>query len=564
MDIKIQNKVAEILRFLEDEEQHLSLSDPVAKMMLVAQAYLASGLESKMDQTVTRLAEHFGNKVLSGDSIRALPALAVAAVGNGNENMPFYLDSSDSFLHKASKCRFRPIFRSRIVPGKLVACFVSGKLLSPGRNPVKADRPDTRHANEMVLAYDAFGEINTLEDAVIAFSHPLPSGRLTAEIGDEQISLSMLMDETPHVLNTNFMLAEFWKKSLVHYGVWLYRFGKCNGKRVFQRRETPSWIKASYRQSVLEPFLGKNLLWIRIKSGKGISLPSDTAILMNAIPIVNYDIRDVKLSYSEPVKCLENDKTGSYFLDVAQNGELAHEFFIRDFDVSQYDSERIREDINNLYQHYVNDYYAFVDSSSLHDGAILRSLRQAMMQVYDSLTDYRPGNQHPYEGAYAIRNPRNNRQPVVLTYYVTDGERGNMLKQGETLTSSNAAAGRIQALTDATGGRNKIKGMNTRKELAKHFVNSNDRLFTEIDLLQYCKAEFMRAFGEDAIGYCNISLSESSVPVDKHIEKCLDIQFEISSDSLKNTVEGSDFLNSLHINIDLRKSFAWPVNLRIV
>ena len=97
MDIKIQNKVAEILRFLEDEEQHLSLSDPVAKMMLVAQAYLASGLESKMDQTVTRLAEHFGNKVLSGDSIRALPALAVAAVGNGNENMPFYLDSSDSF-----------------------------------------------------------------------------------------------------------------------------------------------------------------------------------------------------------------------------------------------------------------------------------------------------------------------------------------------------------------------------------------------------------------------------------------------------------------------------------
>ena len=47
-------------------------------------------------------------------------------------------------------------------------------------------------------------------------------------------------------------------------------------------------------------------------------------------------------------------------------------------------------------------------------------------------------------------------------------------------------------------------------------------------------------------------------------EKCLDIQFEISSDSLKNTVEGSDFLNSLHINIDLRKSFAWPVNLRIV
>ena len=129
------------------------------------------------------------------------------------------------------------------------------------------------------------------------------------------------------------------------------------------------------------------------------------------------------------------------------------------------------------------------------------------------------------------------------------------------MTSTNAAVGDIEALIDATGGRNKIKDTKTRKELAKHTVNSNDRLFTKIDLLQYCKMEFMRAFGEEAIGYCNISLSESSTPVEGHIEKCINIQFNILSEVLKDEINDSDFFNYLKINIELRKSFSLTLNI---
>ena len=129
------------------------------------------------------------------------------------------------------------------------------------------------------------------------------------------------------------------------------------------------------------------------------------------------------------------------------------------------------------------------------------------------------------------------------------------------MTSTNAAVGDIEALIDATGGRNKTKDTKTRKELAKHTVNSNDRLFTKIDLLQYCKMEFMRAFGEEAIGYCNITLTESSTPVEGHIEKCIDIQFNILSEALKEEVNNSDFFNYLKINIELRKSFSLTLNI---
>lgn len=564
MDIKVRNKVVEIQRALEQDEQRISLSDPIAKMMLVAMAHQSCEIERKMDQTATRLSEQFCEQVLQRSNLQAQPAVSVVNIGNGCEYAPYYIDENDTFTYKAAKCNFCPIFKSRIIPGRIVACFINNMLLQPNSAPLQATWPNGRYKNEIWLAYDAAGEINTLEDAMIAFSHPLPSDRLMAEVGDVQIPMSLVMEDTPRTLNSNFMLMEFWKQSLVYYGLWLYRFGKCSNKRTLHRGEIPAWIMDSYAQEIIEPFVGNRYLWIRIKSSKEISLPLDTAILFNSIPVVNYDIQNVKLSYSEPIQRLENEKTGTFFLDVVQDQEQSQEFFIRDFDVCQYDNERIREDITNLYRHYVNDYFAFVDSNSLHDGATLRSLRQSMMQVYDSLDEYRSGNMRPYGGAYAIRNPRNNQQPMVLTYFTTNGERGNLLRRGGRLTSTNAAIGDIEALIDATGGRNKVRDMKTRKELARHIVNSNDRLFTKIDLLQYCKMEFMRAFGEEAIGYCNISLSEGSIPVDGHIEKCINIHFNIISEALKDEVNNSDFFNYLKINIELRKSFSMLIDIIII
>lgn len=561
MDIKVRNKVAEIQRALEQDEQRISLSDPVAKMMLVAMAHQSCEIERKMDQTVARLSEQFCDQVLQRNNLQAQPAVAVVNIGNGREYAPYYIDENDVFTYKIAKCNFRPIFKSRIIPGRIVACFMNNTLLQPNSTPLQATWPENKHKDEIWLAFDAAGEVNTLEDAIIAFSHPLPSNMLMAEVGDVQTPMSLVMEDTPRALNSNFMLMEFWKKSLVYYGLWLYRFGTCSSKRTLHRGEIPAWIMDAYAQEIIEPFVGNRYLWIRIKAAKGISLPLDTAILLNSIPVVNYDIQDVKLSYSEPIQRLENDKTSTFFLDIAQNQEQAQEFFIRDFDVCQYDNERIREDITNLYNHYVNDYFAFVDSNSLHDGAILRSLRQSMMQVYDSLDEYRSGNTRPYGGVYAIRNPRNNQQPMVLTYFTTNGERGNLLRRGGRLTSTNAAVGDIEALIDASGGRNKIRDIKTRKELAKHIVNSNNRLFTKIDLLQYCKMEFMRAFGEEAIGYCNISLSESNIPVDGHIEKCINIHFNIISEVLKDEVNNSDFFLYLKINIELRKSFSLTLNI---
>ena len=56
-----------------------------------------------------------------------------------------------------------------------------------------------------------------------------------------------------------------------------------------------------------------------------------------------------------------------------------------------------------------------------------------------------------------------------------------------------------------------------------------------------------------------MSLSESNIPVDGHIEKCIVIHFNIISEVLKEEVNNSDFFDYLKINIALRKSFSWKL-----
>ena len=157
MDVKVRNKVAEIQRVLEQDEQRISLSDPVAKMMLVALAYQSCEIERKMEQTVARLSEHFCDQVLLRSNLKAQPAVTVLGVGNGGEYTPYFIDENDVFAYKPARCNFRPIFKTRIIPGRLAACFMDNSLLQPGKPPVQATWPDNRHTGEIWLAFDAAG-----------------------------------------------------------------------------------------------------------------------------------------------------------------------------------------------------------------------------------------------------------------------------------------------------------------------------------------------------------------------------------------------------------------------
>lgn len=561
MDAAIRNRVADMQQAFEQEELCISMADPVSKMILVALAHQANEIDRKIEDSITHLSEKFCYQVLQNCDLRALPAVSIIKIENGKEYVPYLVDETTAFALKSAKCNFRPLFRTQIVPGRVICSYADGILHYPYQEPIRAQKDHIQHPGEVWIAYEAASEVDTFEGTILALNHPLSSDlELTVEVSNQTYKLRPAMDEEVYGLSSNFMLIEYWKQHLIYHRLWLYRFSQPEPAMPIMKSDMPMWMYEMFDAETLALVSARRNVWFHITSPSGCTLPLDSHIEFNCLPVADYDMNTTKLSYTEPIKPLENRKNGTQFLDIVQDPELTDEYFVRDFDVNQYDNSRISDDILNLYRHYRDDYYAFVDCNALNDGTTLRNLRMAMVQITDALSDISTG-QKPFNGVYAIRNPHNNQQPIVISYIVTHGERGNQLKAGTKMTCSLAAAGEVYSLTDAVGGRNKISGNLARRELARFKVNSNDRLFTKMDILNYCKLELLRAFGDDALRFCKISSSEGMMPVNNHIEKCLNITFSFTSERYDNMAKELNFEEYLQINIEMRRSFSWNIKI---
>lgn len=556
MDISVKKRVTDILQQLDSESLTISMADPVAKMMLVAVAHEADTIDRNIDKSIERLSERFVNKVLSNNGLSPLPAISLLKIDNGKEYNPYMIDEKIVFTHKVSKCNFRPLLPTRIIPGTLAAYYANGLLHFPYNQPLKIQHGEIVHPNELWIAYNAAGELDTLADLIIAVNHPLENPRsLTAQIGKRQFSLRPVMDEELYAVGDDLMMMEYWKRNLVFHRLWQYRFGHDDSNMPLVTSTMPDWLYDMYEAETLATLTSNRLMWIKITNEGNIQVPADSHIEFNCVPVANFDINTVKLSYTEPIKPLDNPKNNFQFYSVVPDNELVDEFFVRDFDVEQYDNARIADDIQNLYRHYTNDYFAFIDNNSLTDGIVLRNLRISMLQVMDSLAEVK-NSAKPYAGSYAIRTPRNNNMPIAVSYITTQGMRGNMLKSGEKLSSSFAATGEVISLIDAQGGRDKITGSIGKRELARLIVNSDSRIYTEMDLIQYCKVELIRALGDDALRYCEISLSHKAVPVDNHIEKNIIISLVCMTERVYQQIQSINLPQYLDINIGIHGSFS--------
>lgn len=566
MDESVRRKVQEIQKALDGEELRISKSDPVAKMMLVALAHQADEIERKMDSSIDRLANRFANEVLMNSPYSPQPAISLLKIGNGKEYTPYNIDEKVTFTLKTTKCNFRTLIPALIVPGKVIGMYANGVLHFPYEQPVARQMGDILHEGEFWVAYEVASEIDSFNGVTFALNHPLSASKqIEASIGKVKYPVSLVIDEDQNLLSDNFMLAEYWKQHLINHRLWLYRFGQSESDMPIVTSDMPGWLYDMFDHETLSRLSSKRYIWINISGIDTTSIPLDSHIELNCIPVANYDIGSVKLSYTEPIKQLDNPKNGSQFLDIIPEPGMAEDFFVRDFDVNQYDNSRIAEDIVNLYRHYVDDYYAFVDSNALNDGAVLRNLRMAMVQVSDAMSEVTKV-QKTYNGTYIIRNPHNSNHPIVIGYITTQGGRGNLLKAGTQLSSSFAGCGEVVALTDAVGGRNKITGPIGKRELAKFIANSNDRLYTEIDIIQYCKVELLRAFGDDILKYCNTTLVEKSQPINNHIEKSLIIEITFNNERYYNAAIDINFTEYMKSAIIQRACYNYNiiVNIKIL
>ena len=562
MDASVRKKVDEIMLQLDNEGLSISMVDPIARMMLVALAHEAVVIERKIDSSVERLSERFVNKVLINNGLSAQPAISLLKIGNGKEYTSYSIDETAAFTHKASKCNYRPLLPTRIVPGSLIAYYANGKLYFPYEGAVAPQHGDIVHKGELWIAYEAAGEPETISDLTIAVNHPLPKN-IIASIGKRKFGICPLAETDLYSLCNDLMLTEYWKRNLIFHRLWLYRFTDEGRDIPLVSTTMPEWLYDMYEAETLSRLTSKRLLWIKVTSNQPFNMPDDSHIEFNCVPVANFDINTVKLSYTEPIKSLDNPKNGSQFYSLVPEEETASEFIIRDFDVEQYDNSRIADDIQNLYRHYVDDYFAFIDNNSLTDGVVLRNLRMSMLHVTDALSEVQR-NAKPYSGTYMIRRPNNNNLPIAVSYITTQGMRGNALKAGEKLSSSLAATGEVISMIDAQCGRDKITGRIGKRELARLVANSDYRIYSEIDLIQFCKVELIRALGDDALKYCEISISHTTIPVEHHIEKVSILTVNVISEQIFKVAESINLTTYLETIIQLKSAFTRQIIVKLI
>lgn len=140
----------------------------------------------------------------------------------------------------------------------------------------------------------------------------------------------------------------------------------------------------------------------------------------------------------------------------------------------------------------------------------------------------------------------------MVSYLTTQGARGNLLKAGMQLASSVAACGEVFALIDAVGGRNKITGPVGKRELAQYSALSNDRIFTEMDIMKFCRVELYSAFGDEVMRFTTVRLSGKSIPVGNHIERCHVVEFHFTSERLYTAAEELNFADYIRVSIRQR------------
>ena len=227
MDDNIRNRVVEMQKAFEDEELRISMADPISKMLLVALAHQTNEIDRKIESSISRLSEKFSRQVLQSCGTRALPSISVAKVGNGKEYTPYIVDASTQFSLKTAKCNFRPLVKTKIIPGNMACDYCNGVLRIVGRELIRVDKASACYPGEVWIAYDTAAEPDNFEDVTLAVDHPLSEDmELIAEAGGHSYFLRPLMDEEMFILKQDFMLTEYWKRHLVYNNLWMYRFCK--------------------------------------------------------------------------------------------------------------------------------------------------------------------------------------------------------------------------------------------------------------------------------------------------------------------------------------------------
>ena len=353
----------------------------------------------------------------------------------------------------------------------------------------------------------------------------------------------------------------------------LYMTDKIHDRDLFKPRAYPRVFQQWLEDEVLDCF-ETNTLWLQLVFPEGYEVPDLCGITMNVLPVVNVDVNCLTLTQASPIAKLQKQED-SYFLKIIETSSSSHkqgfnmsseEIIVRDFDASCYHNGDLYRDVRNLYNKFIDDYYAFIEYNGIKDGEVLKQLRETINRLGKSVGDKNAKFKFD-SGTYVMKN-MNQYPPTTSTkvsYMTTQGKVGNSPQIGETMENKKLPAieQKTTIVVSAMGGADKASA-DERYEQLRYFSLTNDRLYTKMDIEAFLRKEIMAEFGKDEFKRIFLRINIEGVGGETSLQRGLYIDIEFKDKKNYEKAIQNSFDKLMKQKIEGKSCISMPIVVELI
>ena len=525
MDVDLQKRINEAVQALgQISAQPIDFSqmDPVAKMMLVALVSESQKIQDYADTSTDRIVERFCTDFIPRQKVEAMPAVCLLRplLKPRSEGGLVPVGSGAMFTYKnpngKGTLNYIPLFNTSLLPHTGVYTLNHRQVHSADNViDIEMEKP-----NQLWVGIQTNSELNNMKglSMLIKGTNGITPEHIFVATANQELDFSTMHEmeniemaepfDAQQSSDTFFSLIENWKENLLNVtnGSIIYITDETNDRDVFKPRQFPRVFQQWLESEVLDYF-DANTVWLRFDFPEGYVVPNDAEVLFNVLPVTNVDVCSLMLTQAQPIAKLQQADE-AFFLRILETSTNANkqgfnmtsdEIIIRDFDAQCYNNGTLYRDVRNLYNRFIDDYYAFIEYNGIKDGEVLKTLRETINLLGKSV-----GQQNEKfkfdSGTFVMKN-MNQYPPTNTTkvsFITTMGRIGNTPRAGEKMENKNEPALEQDApiLISAMGGVDKATA-DERYELLRFYALTNDRLYTRMDIDAFMRKELLAEFGKE-------------------------------------------------------------------
>lgn len=589
MDIELEKKINDAVEYLKEisnDQLDFRLMDPIAKMMLVSLLHESQKIKDYIDGIGEKLIDKYCEHFIPRREVEAMPALTIIETKFKSNKETITIGKTASFTYKLndnkSKIGYIPIFNTFCIPYQNLYLFTHKKLFTGDKDYDIS--MDMENSNCIWLGINTESEVDSLKDFSLFIEGT--DGVLPQHIyvGKDEYELDFSDMSKMEDLNLAepfdsqqsssqfFSIIENWKECLLNMQnkSLLYIIDEVKDRDIFNAcpEVFREWVESKTET------LKENTIWLKLEYPKDYIIPDTFSIKINALPVTNVDVNNVTLTQISPIAKLQKQED-SFFLQIVETSNTSNkqgfnmsngEIIVRDFDASCYHEGDLYRDVRNIYNHFIDDYYAFIESNGIKDGETIKQLRDLINRIGKSVGTH--NSKFSFDsGTFVMKNMKQypHSSSVRVSFATTLGKLGNEPKLGETMENKKlpSISKDLPILVSCMGGADKAN-VDERYENLRYYTLTNDRLYTKKDIEAFLRKEIITEFGKKEFKRIFIDLKIAGAAGETKLQRGLYITIKFKDKKNIKKADDTSLINRLYQKIINRSCISMPIIIKSI